>query len=171
MKITMHETPLETNGEPPRLGHKLPDFTVKTADNQPLDRAKLTAHLTLISVVPDINTRVCSLSTKTFNQAMDQFKDVDFFTVSTNTVAQQQDWCAAEGVTKMQLVSDEAASFGEAMGLYVASNNIDARSVWILDATGTIVYRELINEQTNEPDYASALAYLEAHQVPGTDED
>jgi thiol peroxidase len=50
------------------------------------------------------------------------------------------------------------------MGLFVADNHTDARSVWIVDGTGTVKYRELITEQTHEPDYTSALAYLEAHQ-------
>lgn len=171
MEITRHGTVLHTNGEPPKLEHSLPDFAVLTASGSQLTPAQMTGKLTLISVVPDINTRVCSLSTKTFNQAMDQFQGINFYTISTNTIAQQQDWCAAEGVTHMQLLADPDGQFGTAMGLFVADNNTDARSVWILSPTGKIVYRELILEQTDEPDYASALAYLEAHQPHGVDED
>lgn len=172
MKITRHGDTMQTNGEPPMIGHTLPHFTVTAADHNTLSEQDMLGTPTLISVVPDINTRVCSISTKTFNKAMDQFKGMHFFTISTNTVAQQQDWCAAEDVKQMQLVSDEDGTFGRAMGLYVASNNTNARSVWILDPAGKIVYRELIEEQTDEPDYSSALAYLEAHQPhPEADED
>ena len=55
--------------------------------------------------MPDINTSVCSIQTKTFNKTMDQFPDVNFLTISTNTIKDQQNWCAAEGVKNMQLMS------------------------------------------------------------------
>ncbi|WP_125703956.1 thiol peroxidase [Lacticaseibacillus daqingensis] len=162
MQITRHGTPQETNGTPPMIGHALPAFTLQTATT-PLTTADLTGHYSLISVVPDINTRVCSVSTKNFNVAMDAFPDIRFYTVSTNTRDQQQNWCAAENVHHIQLVSDESGDFGRAMGLFVPDNHTDARSVWIIAPTGHIVYRELILEQTEEPDYDAALAYLEAH--------
>lgn len=164
MEITRHGTAQQTNGTPPAVGHVLPAFTVVDAKHDPVSEAAFSGHYSLISVVPDINTRVCSLSTKQFNQAMDGFETVKFYTISTNTIDQQQDWCAAEGVDHIQLLSDAQAHFGQAMGLYVADNHTDARSVWIIDATGKIAYRELIIEQTEEPDYGSALAYLEAHR-------
>ncbi|BAN73695.1 MULTISPECIES: thiol peroxidase [Lacticaseibacillus] len=165
MEITRHGTVITTNGNPTALGEKLPAFTVTDAKGQPVKTSDLSHRLTLISVVPDINTRVCSISTKHFNQDMDEFDNVDFYTISTNTPQEQQSWCAAENVTKMQLLSDQNANFGKAMGLFVADNHTDARSVWIVDGTGTVKYRELITEQTHEPDYTSALAYLEAHQA------
>ncbi|WP_179394382.1 thiol peroxidase [Lacticaseibacillus absianus] len=163
MQITRHGAPQQTVGEPPMIGRTLPDFTVTAADGQPLTRAALNGQYTLISVVPDINTRVCSISTKNFNQAMEGFNTVGFYTVSTNTTDQQQDWCAAEDVHRIQLVSDAAGEFGTALGLLVPDNHTDARSVWVIDPAGKIVYRELVLEQTDEPDYDAALAYLEAH--------
>lgn len=115
---------------------------------------------TLISVVPDINTRICSISTKHFNQEVDKFAQINFYTISTNTLDQQKDWCAAEGVAKLELLSDADADFGKKMGLYVADKNIDARSIWIVDVDGKVLYQELLSEQKNEPDYQKALAFL-----------
>lgn len=163
MQITRHGEAQETNGQPPLIGHELPAFNVTTADQTPFDQSRLLGRYSLISVVPDIDTRVCSISTKNFNQAADRFDGINFYTISTNTLDQQKHWCANEGVKNMRLLSDADASFGKAMGLYLAANNTDARSVWITDPDGKIVYRELITEQTNEPDYDSALAYLETH--------
>ena len=164
MEITRHGEPMQTNGDALALGHELPRFNVENADHKPVSNTDMEGKLTLISVVPDINTRVCSISTKQFNQAMDSFQDINFYTVSTNTVEEQQNWCAAENVTKMQLVSDVDADFGRAMGLYTPDNGTDARSVWVVNRDGVVLYRELIVEQTNEPDYASALAFLETHR-------
>ena len=167
MQITRHDEPIQTNGEPPMIGHALPDFEVTNAEGQTVRRADLAGQYTLLSVVPDIDTRVCSISTKRFNQSVDNFKHINFLTVSTNSIDEQANWCAAEDVHSMQLVSDSDHNFGEAMGLYVDNNGTDARSVWIINPEGKVAYRELITEQTHEPDYDSALAYLEAHQELG----
>lgn len=164
MEITRHGIVQTTNGAVPTIGQQLPDFTLTGAAGDKVTPADFAGKLTLISVVPDINTRVCSLSTKKFNVNAANFTDINFITVSTNLPSAQQTWCAAEGVQNMVLLSDAEKHFGQAMGLYVAENNTDARSVWIADADGKIVYRELVLEQTEEPDYSSALAYLETHQ-------
>ncbi len=164
MEITRHGNKQETNGAALSIGAQFPDFAVTAADGTTVGSADFAGKYTLISVVPDINTRVCSLSTKKFNQDADKFTNINFITVSTNTTAEQASWCAAEGVQQMQLLSDTAKSFGQAFGLYVDENHTDARSVWIANPEGKIVYRELVLEQTEEPDYESALAYLEAHQ-------
>ncbi|WP_225046663.1 peroxiredoxin [Lacticaseibacillus kribbianus] len=163
MQITRHGTPLQTSGDPARIGQALPSFTLQDASGKPVGPADWAGKYTLISVVPDINTRVCSVSTKRFNAAMDDFTGINFITVSTNPATVQQSWCAAEGVSSIQLLSDEQGDFGRAMGLLVADGNTDARSVWVVDPTGKISYRELVLEQTDEPDYDSALAYLETH--------
>ncbi|KRM23360.1 thiol peroxidase [Latilactobacillus graminis] len=164
MQITRHAQPLDTIGTPPVIGTQLPQFTLKDATGKSVTTAQLLGKPTLISVVPDIDTRVCSIQTKHFNQAVDQFSDVTFYTISTNTIEQQNNWCAAEGVKHMQLLSDEALSFGKAMQLYIPSNNTLQRSIFILTADGTIAYTELIIEQTNEPDYTAALKFLKTAQ-------
>lgn len=162
MDITMHGDPLTTNGTAPAVDQTLPNFQLTAATGETVTPKDWQGQATLISVVPDINTSVCSIQTKHFNQSMDAFPDIRFVTVSTNTTEQQQNWCAAEGVDRIQLLSDAQHSFGSALGLYVADKNILARSIFIIDATGKILYRELIQEQTHEPDYQKALAFLKS---------
>lgn len=160
MKITMKNEPLTTNGQPPVVGSNLPDFEVKKADGTIVKMSELINQPTLISVVPNINTSVCSISTKRFNGEVDKYQNINFYTVSTNTPAEQKDWCAAEDVENMELLSDESHDFGEKMGLFVESAGIDARSIWIVDADNKVLYQELINEMTNEPNYDAALDFL-----------
>lgn len=160
MEITKKGQSLQTLGTTPTLGQQVNDFVVYDKNEQAQTPTSLFDKLTLISVVPDINTRVCSLSTKRFNEEVDQFAGINFYTISTNEPADQQAWCAAENVEKMQLLSDKDGSFGKAFGLYEPINKFDARSIWIIDQSGTVVYRELITEQVNEPDYQAALTFL-----------
>lgn len=140
----------------------MPAFAVKDAADTVKTGTQLFTKVSLISVVPDIDTRVCSLSTKRFNQEVDKYNNINFYTISTNTLEQQKDWCAAEGVAKLELLSDATAEFGKAMGLYVEEKRIDARSIWIVDTKGTVLYQELLAEQSNEPNYAKALEFLDS---------
>lgn len=160
MKITRHEKPATTNGEPTSIASSFPEFELRSTQGETVTKADLSGNYTLISVVPDINTRVCSLSTKKFNGDIDNFPNINFLTISTNTSEQQQNWCAAEGVAKMKLLSDSEGSLGKKVGIFVEDGKIDARSIWILNPNGEVAYRELIVEQSNEPDYQAALEFL-----------
>lgn len=162
VEFTMHEKPVVTNGEPPAVGATFPEFKLIAAKDQTISLDDVKGKYTLISVVPDIDTRVCSLSTKKFNQQVDNFPAINFLTVSTNTLEEQKNWCAAEGVSKIQLLSDQDHQFGSALGIYIAAAKIDARSIWLLDQNGTIIYRELVTEMTHEPNYEQVLAKVKA---------
>ena len=160
MNVTMHGDPLTTVGEAPEVGAQLPDFKLHNNAGQTLTTADFKGQTTLISVIPNINTSVCSVQTKHFNADADKVPNIRFVTISTNTTAEQADWCAAEGVKKMQLLSDTDHSFGEAMGLFIPEKGIDARSIWVVDQKGTVVYRELIKELSHEPNYDAVLEFL-----------
>lgn len=160
MKVTFKGKEVKLIGIPPEVGDSMPNFTVLNKDKHKVTKDNLLGKVSLISVVPDINTPVCSIQTKTFNQIMDQFPNVNFLTISTNTIQDQQNWCAAEDVKNMQLLSDENLFFGKATGLLIPDSGILARSVWILDPNGKIVYREIVDEITHEPNYDAALNEL-----------
>lgn len=160
MQFQRRDGIVNTNGTPPEVGTKFPEFIIKNKNNQKLTLKQLLDKLTLISVVPDINTRVCSISTQRFNHEMDRYSQFNFYTISTNEPQDQQNWCAAEGVSNMELLSDSAFDFGKKAGLFIAANKTDARCIYILDTDGTILYRELINPQNNEPNYQAALEFL-----------
>ena len=162
MQVTMKSQPLSTNGEPPKVGEELPSFNVKQADGSIVSMEELVDKPTLISVVPNINTSVCSISTKRFNGEVDKFNGINFYTISTNTPEEQKNWCAAESVSKMKLLSDDSFDFGKSMGLFIEANKLDSRSVWIVDADKKVLYQELIQELTNEPNYDKALDFLQS---------
>lgn len=163
MKFTIHNSPQSTVGTPPALGETFPDFSVLDENNRPTHLLDLIGQPTVISVVPDINTRVCDLQTKRFNETVSQFDHINFYTISTNSVAEQKKWCAAKDVAAMKLLSDASFDFGRATGLLYAEGQIDARSVWVLSATGEVVYRQLVAEMTDEPDYQAVISFLETH--------
>ena len=147
-------------GEPLKVGETLPHFKLEDQNGEKVKTADLVGQLMLISVVPDLNTGTCTLQTRHFNQTVDQFEGIQFLTVSTNTVAEQRDWCAAEGVKNLRMLSDEQESFGYATKLYIPSQGFDARAVYIVDADGVVRYAQIVTEVSEEPDYDDALRVL-----------
>lgn len=147
-------------GEPLKVGETLPHFKLEDQNGEKVKTADLVGQLMLISVVPDLNTGTCTLQTRHFNQTVDQFEGIQFLTVSTNTVAEQRDWCAAEGVKNLRMLSDEQESFGYATKLYIPSQGFDARAVYIADADGVVRYAQIVPEVSEEPDYDDALRVL-----------
>ncbi|UQS81863.1 thiol peroxidase [Bombilactobacillus folatiphilus] len=160
MKITRNGDEFCTITNFPEVGQKMPNFTVRNSQNKAVQLTELLNQPLLISVVPDINTSVCSLQTKQFNQKMDAYQGINFVTISTNTVEDQAQWCAAEGVKHMQLLSDAQQDFGQKTNLLMADSKLLARSVWVIDPDRTVIYHEIVPEMTHEPNYDQALDQL-----------
>lgn len=161
MEVLLLGETVTTNGTPLNVGDQLPAFSLVNQAGTKLNNEQLVdGKLTLISVVPNLNTPICAISTKRFNNEVDNFDNVNFYTISTNTLDEQKDWCAAEGVKKMEVLSDADANFGKAMNLFIESANIDTRSIWVIDANGQIVYRQIVKEIATEPNYDEVLAFL-----------
>ena len=81
-------------------------------------------------------------------------------TVSRDLPFAQNRFCGAEGI-KMRTASDyQTHQFGRDYGLTIAELKLLARAVIVLDAKGTVAYKEIVPEVTEEPDYAAAMAAL-----------
>lgn len=160
MNISFKGSPLTIDGKQPEVGEKFPEFILNDNERKEIHLKDLLDKPVLISVVPDINTSVCSLQTKKFNEEVDKYSEINFVTVSTNTIEEQIGWCAAEGVHDMLMLSDAKLDFGEKTSLYTDDLGIDIRSIWIIDTNGKLVYREIVTEQSHEPNYADALDYI-----------
>lgn len=136
---------------------KAPDFSLKDLKGNTVTLSELTKPV-LITVFPDINTSVCSLQTKRFNLEASQHDEIDFLSISNNTADEQKNWCAAEGVD-MTILADTGV-FGEAYGLKMTEGPLAgrlARAVLVVKS-GQVVYHEVCNEITAEPNYEAALA-------------
>ncbi|WP_075888009.1 thiol peroxidase [Companilactobacillus crustorum] len=151
---------ISTIGKPLTVGENFPDFTVLNKDNNEIKLSSLLDKPVLISVVPDINTSVCSIQTKHFNEEIDGHSEINFVTISTNTPEEQTSWCAAENVKNMQMLSDIDHDFGKKSNIWIRDLNILARSVWIVDKNGEIIYSEIVPVQSDEPSYDRVLGQL-----------
>ena len=164
--VTLKGSPFTLVG--PRLapGDRAPDFTCATGFRETLSLAQTPARTRLFSVVPSLDTPVCSLQTKRFEETLAGLKDrVACCTVSVDLPFAQKRFCTAEGIANMQVLSDaHDHSFGRNYGVLVEGLAVPvlARAVFVVDAAGTITHAEYVPEIGSHPDYDAALAAVQA---------
>ncbi|TPR22768.1 thiol peroxidase [Apilactobacillus timberlakei] len=161
MELTFLGKKVNTDGEPINVGDTLPDFKVLNSNNETETNKDVLGKVTVISSVPDITSDVCSLETKKFNRKADDFSNVNFLTISKNTVDEQKDWCAAKGVKNIELLSDKDLSFGTATHTYVPDIDALARMIFVLDKDGKVVYRQVVPEIGTLPDFNEVVKSIE----------
>lgn len=140
------------------MGDAAPDATLIANDLSPKSLSEFRGQTVILSVVPSLDTSVCSLQTKRFNEEAAKLPNVEILTISRDLPFAQARWCGAEGVDKVTTLSDyRAGDFGKAYGLLIKEILLDARAVLVLDGDGKILHLQIVPEVTDEPDYDAAV--------------
>jgi thiol peroxidase len=162
--VTFKGTPLTLAGNEVKVGQPAPDFTVHYYEGglKTITLADLKGKPTILSVVPSLDTGVCQIQTKRFNEELASLQDkVNAVTISLDLPFAMNRFCGAEDVKNMKVGSDyQDRSFGLAYGVLIEELKLLARSVFVLDKDGKVVYAEICPEVTNEPTYEKALEAL-----------
>ncbi len=157
--VTMRGNPVTLLGEGLNVGDTAPVFTVVANDLSPVQFSSFRGKVCIISVVPSLDTPICDLQTRRFNEeAAALGSDVEILTLSVDLPFAQARWCGAAGVTGVQTLSDyKDLSFGTAYGVVIKEFRLLARAIFVVDREGKIRYIELVKEIATEPDYQAAL--------------
>jgi thiol peroxidase len=157
--ITFKGNPLTLVGNELKVGDKAPDVTALGNDLSPVRLSAYRGKVCVVSVVPSLDTPVCDMQTRKFNEAAGGLGDnVAILTLSMDLPFAQARWCGAAGIDKVVTLSDHRnAAFGEATGLLIKELRLLARAVFVVDQKGVIQYLQLVKEVTEEPDYKAAL--------------
>jgi thiol peroxidase len=157
--ITFQGNPLTLLGVELKVGDTVPDATVLANDLSPVQLSSYKGKVCVISIVPSLDTPVCDMQTRRFNEEAGSLNDnVAILTMSMDLPFAQARWCGAAGVDKVVTLSDHrAAEFGEAFGVLIKELRLLARAVFVIDKEGTIQYIQLVKEVTEEPDYNAVL--------------
>jgi thiol peroxidase len=158
-KILFKGAPATVEGPCLRVGGKLPKFKLTGLDLNEISSADFVGQVIVISVIPSIDTPVCSLQTKAFNRAATELsKDVKVLTVSVDLPFAQKRWCGAEGVENLTMASDyKNRSFGRDFGCLLPDLGLLCRAVFVANREGQIAHVEYVEEIASEPDYNLAL--------------
>jgi len=164
--VTFKGTPKALFGSEVKVGSQAPEFKALNSGLGAVTLADTPAKARLFSVVPSLDTPVCSTQTKTFADGLKSLGDkVEAYTVSLDLPFAQKRFCGGEGITNMTTLSDvHDHSFGKNWGVLLDGLPLPllARAVFVVDKAGKVTYAQYVPEVTAEPDYKAALAALEA---------
>ena len=164
--ITFKGNPMTLIGEEVKEGQSAPDCTLHAFEGGmvAITPADLKGKPTLLNVVPSLDTGVCQIQTKQFNEKLAAYGDkVNALTVSMDLPFAQNRFCGAENIENLRSASDyQDRSFGTNWGMLINELKILARGVFVLDADGTVKHAQVVPEVTDEPNYDAALEALSA---------
>ena len=160
--VTVEGNPLTLIGEELKVGQKAPEFRVLDGDLNEVVSDKFKGKIKLIASVPSLDTPICDLQIKRFNDEASQVsKDVVIIFVSADLPFAQKRFCKAYDIKKVKTLSDyRDGDFGEKYGVLIKELKLLSRAIFIVDKEDNIRYVEYVNELTQHPDYDSALEAL-----------
>jgi len=157
-KVTFKGKPVTLVGNEVKVGDSAPDFTVLANDLSEVSLKDFKGQVKLVSVVPSIDTGVCDAQTRRFNEEASKIPGVKVLTISCDLPFAQSRWCAAQGLDHVLVLSDHRdLSFGNAYGVHMKELRLLARSVFVIDSSDTVVYKEIVSEVGTHPNYEAAL--------------
>lgn len=160
MTITFQGKPITLKGTPLHKGCQLPSFTLI---NNQLEEVKSTdfTGITVFVAVPSLDTGVCDLEVKSFNEKAASLPGVSIFAVSLDLPFAQSRWCGVNEVKQVIALSDyKDRSFGLATGTFIEELALLTRAVFIVDTNHTVCYAEYVSEVTDHPNYDKIFNHL-----------
>ena len=157
MDVTLKGEKFQTNGDAPQVGDMAPSFTLKDLNDKPVELSDYKGEVVILSTFPDIETSTCARQTDTFNDKAKDLKNTRVLSISANTTDQQKEWASDKEIAT-ELLHDDDRSFSKTYGLYIEDIDKVARAVFVLNREGQIVYREVVKEMAEDPNYEEALS-------------
>ena len=161
-QVTHKGNPIHTNGDLPAVGAKAPDFKLTGGDLKDVSLADFRGKKKILNIVPSLDTPVCATSTRRFNETAGKLPNTVVLVVSADLPFASKRFCTTEGlqnVAPLSLMRDK--SFAKDYGVLIQDGllaGICARAVVVVDENDKVVYRQLVPEIGQEPDYDKALA-------------
>lgn len=161
-KVFVQGKPITLLGEGVPVGNRAPDFKVVNSEFTPVTLNDYKGQAILISVVPSLDTGICSLQTKFFNEKVaKQFPNIAMLTISADLPFAQKRFCKIESIDRVITLSDSVwRDFGEKYGLIIQDMGLLTRAVFIIDKSHTITYKQLVNNLSSQPEYDSVINAL-----------
>ncbi|MBF0407003.1 MAG: thiol peroxidase [Candidatus Riflebacteria bacterium] len=160
--VTFQGNPLTLIGKELELGQVIPEFTLAGNDLKPFSSSQ-TKGVRVFTTVPSLDTPVCDLQVKRFNKEASSLKGVSIYAISADLPFAQARWCGNADAKSVTTLSDyKEMNFATAWGLHIKELRLIARSVFVVDSSGKIVYKEVVKEVTQHPDYEKALAAVKS---------
>lgn len=163
-KITLHGNEINTNGDLPVIGKQAPAFSLVNTELTDIGLEDYRGRKKLLSIVPSLDTPICALSTKKFNDSATSREDTVFLMISADLPFAMSRFCSAENTNNViSLSMMRSRKFAKDYGVLIESGplaGITARAIVVIDENDKVIHTELVSEIADEPNYNAALALL-----------
>ncbi len=162
--VNFKEQPCHTYGSLPAVGSKAPAFNLTGLGLQPVKSEDFKGQYVVLNIFPSLDTDVCARSVRKFNEEAGRLKDTKVVCVSEDLPFAMGRFCTIEGLKNVIPASAfRSPQFGEKYGVMLVDGPLAGlltRAVVVINPDGEVIYRELVNEITEEPDYEAAINVL-----------
>ncbi len=138
------------------------NFTLMSSDLTLKSLSNFEGKKKVISIVPSMETDLCSTQTRTFNKKLSELEDTVVITVSVDLPFAQARWCGAEGLDVVLLSDYYDNSFGKAFGVLMEEWYLLARAVLVLDSQNTVQYTEYLENINESPNYEKPIGVVKS---------
>lgn len=162
--ITLQGNEIHTNGNLPEIGTSAPDFTLVNKDLENVSLSTFPGKKKILSIVPSLDTPVCAISTKKFDDYAKEHDDTVILIIAADLPFAMSRFCGAESLENVIPLSVmRTRDFSRDYGVLIADGplaGITARAIVVLDQDNSVVHTELVSEIAHEPDYEAAIQAL-----------
>ncbi|NLC28465.1 MAG: thiol peroxidase [Campylobacteraceae bacterium] len=125
----------------------------------------------VILTVPSFDTPVCAKEARIFNEKLSSIEGVEGVLVSMDLPFAAAHFCTTEGIKNLDFVSDfKDKSFAKSYGVLIPQGPLEglcARAIFIVSKDGRIIYKQVVPEITDEPNYEEVLEKATAASKEG----
>ncbi len=162
--ITLRGQPLTLVGQTLEVGQSLPEIRLPDAGMNGVELASFRGQVTIVSIVPSIDTKVCEKQTHILseeNNGLDA--TVRLVTISRDLPFAQKRFSENANIKNILFLSDyRGAQFGQTTGLLIQESQLLARAVLVLDKEGIIRYLEIVPELAQLPQMQKAFDFAKS---------
>lgn len=162
-KITLKGNEINTVGNLPEVGSTLKDFVLVSQELSEKKLSDFDGKRKVLNIFPSIDTGICAASARHFNVDVTNLENTVVINISKDLPFALGRFCAAEGIDKVESLSDFRGSFGEDYGVTLTDGPLKgllSRAVIVADENNKVLYTEQVPEIVQEPDYEKALNTL-----------
>ncbi len=159
-------TPCHTYGNIPAVGTKAPCFNLVAKDLSEVKCSDFEGKRVVLNIFPSLDTPVCAASVRRFNQEAANLDNTVVVCVSMDLPFAMGRFCTTEGLENVVVASAfRSPMFSQKYGLQIVDGPLAgllARAVIVMDENHDIIFSDLVEEITNEPDYKAAIKVLKS---------
>ena len=164
-QVTLKGNTTRIKGDLPAIGSIAPDFKFVKTDLTDSSLYEEGSKVKVIIAVPSLDTGVCALETRQFNQKLANKANVTGVVISKDLPFAMRRFCETEGIKNVVSASDfRFNEFSQKYNTEITEGpmkGLSARAVFVVDANHVIRYTELVPEIAQEPDYDQVMAAVD----------